>query len=165
MGNIQDISYKSTHITDDTRLKVYVSLLYDYKDLKSITKEELFVWIVIDMTLEHFGGLDLAAAAAVLSGQPFIPTRTKFGGATPGTSPASLVSRKVLNKNMSFRMPMITGKTLSTLRISFTKNLGAFVGRTIPIVGWLVLLYDVEEIMRKSLIKYNSIVRESDKLW
>ncbi len=109
--------------------------------------------------------MDIAAAAAVLSGQPFIPTRKKFVGATPGTSIASVVSRKALNVNMSFRMPMITGKTLGTLRIAFTKNLGAFVGRSIPFVGWFILAYDVEEIIRKTLIRYNEIAVEEDKLW
>jgi len=139
--------------------------LYDYKDLQNITKEELFVWIFIDKVLEQFTGVDIAAAAAVLAGQPFIPTRTKFGGSTAGTSPASIVSRKYLNKNMAFRMPMITGKSIGTLKIAFTKNLGAFVGRTVPIVGWLILAYDVEEIIRKSLTTYNQIAIGKDKLW
>lgn len=139
--------------------------LYDYHDLTDITREELFLWIAIDQVLEQFTGVDVAAAAAVLSGQPFIPTRAKFGGSTPGTSISSLVSRKVLNQQMPFRLPMITGKSLSTMRIAFTKNLGAFVGRTVPVVGWLVLAYDIEEIIRKTSIKYNNIAIGKDKLW
>ena len=118
--------------------------LYNYKDLENITREELFVWIVIDKIMEQFSGVDIAAGAAILLGFPFLPTRAKFGGATPGTSVASVVSRKALNRNMSFRMPMLTGKSVTTLRIAFTKNLGAWVGRTVPVVGWLILAYDVE---------------------
>jgi len=139
--------------------------LYDYKDLTNITREELFVWIAIDQVLEQFSGMDIAAAAAVLSGQPFLPTRAKFGGATPGTSPASVLSRKLLNKNMAFRMPMITGNSIKTLRIATTKNLGAWVGRSVPIVGWLILAYDVEEIIRKIIVSYNQIAIGEDKLW
>src|ERR1700759_5056129 len=67
--------------------------LYNYKDLEKITREELFVWVLIDKILEQFTGVDLAAAAAVVAGQPFIPTRAKFAGATKGTSPLSMVSR------------------------------------------------------------------------
>lgn len=139
--------------------------LYSYKDLDEITREELFVWILIDKILEQFTGTDIAAAAAILSGQPFIPTRTKFGGSTSGTSPASVLSRKLLNKQMPFRLPTITGKSLRTLRISMAKNFGAWAGRTVPIVGWAIMSYDVEEIIRKTLTTYNKIARDGDKLW
>lgn len=139
--------------------------LYNYKDLENITREELFVWILIDRILDQFTGTDIAAAAAILSGQPFVPTRAKFGGATPGTSPASVLSRKLLNKQMPFRLPTITGKSLRTLRISMTKNLGAWAGRTVPIVGWAIMAYDVEEIIRKTLLTYNQMAQDGDKLW
>lgn len=148
-------------------IKIYVvpnAHLYDYKDLTDLTREELFVWIAIDQVLEQFTGVDLAAAGAVLSGQPFIPTRKKFAGATPNTSVASIVSRRVLNKNLSFRLPMITGKTVLSLKIAFTNNLGAFVGRSVPLVGWLILAYDAEEIMRKTIIKYDGIAIGEDKI-
>lgn len=139
--------------------------LYDYQELTDITREELFAWIAIDQVLEQFTGVDIAAAAAVLSGQPFIPTRAKFAGATPRTSAASVISRKILNNQMPFRLPMITGKSISTLKIAFTKNLGAFVGRSVPVVGWIVLAYDVEEIIRKTSQKYNAMAIGKDKLW
>jgi hypothetical protein len=139
--------------------------LYNYKDLENITREELFVWVLIDKILEQFTGVDIAAAAAVLAGQPFIPTRAKFAGATKGTSPLSIVSRQALNKEMPFRLPMITGKSLGTLRIAMTNRLGAWVGRTVPIVGWVVLAYDVEEIIRKTLMRYNEMAVVGDRLW
>ncbi|MCK4165381.1 hypothetical protein HFK89_23765 [Ralstonia pseudosolanacearum] len=138
---------------------------YNYKDLQHITREELFVWILIDKILEQFGGIDLAAAAAVIAGQPFLSTRGKFAGATKGTSPLSIASRNLLNKQMPFRMKMITGRSLSTLRIATTRNLGAWVGRTVPMVGWVILAYDVEEITRKTLVTYNSMAQAGDKIW
>lgn len=139
--------------------------LYDYKDQTNLTCAELFAWIAIDKVLEQFTGTDIAAAAAaVLSGQPFLPTRAKFSGATKGTSPASVVSRKFLNQQLPFRLPMITGKTIFAMKIAFTKNLGAFVGRSVPVVGWVILAYDAEEIIRKTIITYNSIAIGEDKL-
>lgn len=45
--------------------------LYSYNTLTNLTREELFLWIAIDQTLEQLGGADAAAALAVLSGQPF----------------------------------------------------------------------------------------------
>lgn len=33
------------------------------------------------------------------------------------------------------RLPTITGRKLRTLKITFTHNIGRFVGRTVPVVG------------------------------
>lgn len=109
--------------------------------------------------------MDIAAAAAILSGQPFLPTRAKLGGATKGTSLASVASRNLIRQKLPFALPMITGASLGTLKISFTRNLRAFVGRLVPGVGWTILAYDVFQIMEKTLRKYNSLVRSEDKIW
>ncbi|MDA8445062.1 STM2901 family protein [Paracidovorax valerianellae] len=138
---------------------------YNYHDLTNLPPEELFLWIAIDQTLDQLGGADIAAAAAVLSGQPFLPTRGKFGGATKGTSIASVVSRKMLQQRMPFALPTITGASLRTLKITFTRSLGAFVGRLVPGVGWTVLAYDVFQIINKSITVYNSIAMKEDRLW
>ena len=151
--------------TSSTQVQVPVVNLYNYKDLENVTREELFVWVLIDQILEHFTGVDIAAAAAVIAGRPYIPTRAKFVGATEGTSVLSVISRKDLNKTMPFRLPTITGKSLSTLKITMTNRLGAWVGRTVPIVGWVILLYDVEEIIRCTLVTYNKLAKSGDKLW
>ncbi len=139
--------------------------LYQYNNLANLTREELFLWVAIDQTLEQLGGVDIAAAAAILSGQPFLPTRAKLGGATKGTSLASVASRHLIRQKLPFALPMITGASLGTLKISFTRNLGAFVGRLIPGVGWTILAYDVFQIMEKTVRKYNSLVRSEDKIW
>ena len=139
--------------------------LYQYNNLLNLLCEELFLWVAIDQTLEQLGGVDIAAAAAILSGQPFLPTRAKLGGATKGTSLASVASRNLIRQKLPFALPMITGASLGTLKISFTRNLGAFVGRLVPGVGWTILAYDVFQIMEKTVRKYNSLVRSEDKLW
>ena len=142
-----------------------MSNLYNYNTLANLSREELFLWIAIDQTIEQLGGVDIAAAAAVLSGQPFLPTRGKFGGATRGTSVASVVSRQLLRQRMPFALPTITGVSLSTLKLTFTRSLGGFVGRLVPGVGWTILAYDVVQIMRKTILKYNTLALEQDKLW
>lgn len=138
---------------------------YSYNTLTNLSREELFFWIAVDQTLEQLGGADIAAAAAVLSGQPFLPTRGKFAGATKGTSVASVVSRHLLKQQLPFALPTLTGASLSTLKITFTKSLGAFVGRLVPGVGWSILAYDVVQIIRKTLFQYNTRVRKEDQLW
>lgn len=138
---------------------------YSYGGLESLSREELFFWIAIDQTLEQLGGVDLAAAAAVLSGQPFLPTRGKFAGATKGTSVASVVSRKLLRQKMPIALPTLTGSSLSTLKITFTKSLGGFVGRLVPGVGWTILAYDVIQIVQKTLTQYNQLARKEDQFW
>lgn len=139
--------------------------LYHYNTFANLSREELFLWVAIDQTLEQLGGVDIAAAAAVLSGQPFLPTRGKFGGATKGTSVASVASRHLLKQKLPFALPTITGASLSTLKVTFTKSLGGFVGRLVPGVGWTILAYDVVQIMRKTILKYNTLVRKEDQLW
>ena len=139
--------------------------LYQYNNLVNLLCEELFLWVAIDQTLEQLGGVDIAAAAAILSGQPFLPTRAKLGGATKGTSLASVASRNLIRQKLPFALPMITGASLGTLKISFTRNLGAFVGRLVPGVGWTILAYDVFQIIEKTVRKYNSLVRSEDKIW
>jgi hypothetical protein len=139
--------------------------LYTYNDLSNLTHEELFLWIAVDQTLKQLGGVDVAAAIAVLSGQPFLPTRGKFAGATKGTSIASVVSRHFIKRQLPFALPTLTGASLSTLKITFTKSLGGFVGRLVPGVGWTILAYDVVQITRNSIFQYNLRARQEDRLW
>ncbi len=138
---------------------------YAYSGLSQLSPEELFFWIAVDQTLDQLGGVDIAAAAAILSGQPILPTRGKFGGATQGTSVASVISRRLLQHRLPFALPTITGASLTTLKITFTKNLGAFVGRLVPGVGWTILAYDVFQIVNKTITTYNALAREEDRLW
>jgi hypothetical protein len=66
---------------------------------------------------------------------------------------------------MPIALPTITGARLSTLKLTFTPDLGAFVGRLIPGVGWTILASDVILIMQKSIIKYNPMAKDGDNPW
>jgi hypothetical protein len=88
------------------------SILYTYNEFNDLTREELFLWIAVDQTLEQLGGVDAAAAIAVLSGQPFLPTRKKFAGTTKGTSVASVVSRRLIKYQLPIALPTLTGASL-----------------------------------------------------
>jgi hypothetical protein len=106
----------------------------------------------------------------VVAGQPLIHTRGKFGGAIRGTSPASVVARRNITGELKHKiLPMITagvnnqGKAF--FRVILTKNVGAFVGRAVPVGGWLVLAYDVSSIVINTITSYNSIVRVEDRLF
>ena len=80
---------------------------YFYGGLTNLTDGELFFWIMIDVTAEHFTGIkDVIAAAAVYSGANLIEVRGKFKEATKGTSYASRYSRKILKELMlPFKLP------------------------------------------------------------
>jgi hypothetical protein len=45
------------------------------------------------------------------------------------------------------------------------RNLGAFVGRWIPVLGVVILAADVSTIAYKATNKYNIIARGDDKIW
>lgn len=138
---------------------------YYYNGHTGLTSAELFFWVTVDKTLEQLGVKDVGAVIAVLIGQPNMATRLcKPIGATKGTSLASLAGRRFLNYNLKFRLPMITGSSIRTLRIALTKNLGAFVGRSVPIVGWVILGYDVTKIIWNTVTTYNTLVHEEDRV-
>lgn len=138
---------------------------YHYNHLANLTSQELFLWVIVDKTLEQVGGQDVAAVIAILAGQPIIPTRAKFGGATKGTSVASITARRLLNYNVKVRLPTLTKESIKSLKFRFTTNLGAFVGRAVPGVGWIILAYDVVQITQKTLLTYNSLVKPEDRLF
>lgn len=137
---------------------------YTYNQQSNLSAHELFFWIAVDKTLQQLGVKDVGAVFAIIVGQPIVPTRGKFGGATKGTSIASLASRQFLNYQLRFRLPMITGKSIATLRIALTRNLGAFVGRSVPIVGWIILANDVVRITWNTVATYNTIAISDDRL-
>ena len=137
---------------------------YSYNQQLDLSASELFVWITVDKTLERLGATDVDAVFAIVVGQPIISTRAKIGGAIKGTSIASIAGRRLLNYDLKYRLPMITGASIRTLRISLTRNLGAFVGRAVPVVGWIVLANDVAHIMWNAVSTCNAMVVPEDRL-
>ncbi|NBI44715.1 hypothetical protein EON00_03570 [Burkholderia sp. ISTR5] len=59
---------------------------------------------------------------------------------------------------------MITGIGLSGVRVVFTRRLGAWVGRTIPVVGEMCLARDAYLIMRNTVRTCNRIVKPEDRV-
>lgn len=138
---------------------------YTFEGRSDLSAGELFFWIVVDTTLEELGIDDVAAVIAIIAGQPMLPTRGKFAGATRGTSPLSAFLSRHMDVRLPFRLPTLTGSSLRTLRVSLTNNLGRFAGRTIPFVGWAYLAYDVTRIIWRSVSRYNTIARAEDRVF
>lgn len=137
---------------------------YTYGIHQNLTPADLFVYVAIDETRNQLGLDDLAAASAVLLGQADVPVPGKVAGATAGTSVASLTARKLLPFKVRVRLPMITKVGLSGVRIAFTRNLGAFVGRAVPVIGELFLARDAFMIMRNTVVTYNRLAKQDDRL-
>lgn len=141
---------------------------YRYQGKEGLTASELLFWVFVDQASEHFGTDEIAAIIMVLSGRNNIPTRQKPRGAIDRTSIASLASRKALRGKRipgDLKLPTLVGTNVFNLRIRMVRNLGAFVGRTIPVIGWLLLATDVGTISYKSVRRYNQIAIGDDKLW
>lgn len=143
-----------------------MSNLYRYGMHTDLGPAELFFLITVDETYRQTGLDDLTSVAMILLGQPYLPTRGKFKLAVKGTSVASIVSRTMLPFDIKYRiLPTVTSfSSLLMLRIKFTRNLGAFVGRAIPGVGWVLLATDVSTILFRSVLLYNNMVRPEDRL-
>lgn len=86
-------------------------------------------------------------------------------GTTPGTSVASVTARRLLNIELPYPLPTFTNASIKTLKPMMVNNLGAFVGRTVPVLGWGLLTKDVALITFNTLHKYNKIARGGDKIW
>lgn len=138
-------------------------ILYKYHDLENLSSTELFFVIMIDETAKQLDVEDIGAVIAILVGQPILKKNVRLGGATKGTSLASKYIGKTLPYKMPFRAPtLIFDVSPLTLKIRMTKNLGRFVGRSVPVVGWIILAYDISKITYNTIKKYNSIVHPAD---
>lgn len=144
----------------------------DYRGFTNLSPGELFFWVSVDVVSKHFVGLvtstvNLAAAAMLLAGDNNIYVPGKLGGATYGTSRASLWCRKYI-KNFTLSRPVPTlvgGPNPFKVKIRTTNNLAAAIGRTIPVVGWVIVGSDIGLIMWKAVNKYNNIVKKEDRIW
>lgn len=134
---------------------------WEYKGKWYFNKTDLYIAILAHTAADQFGISDVVGLMAVLSGQAFIPTRAKLGGATEGTSFASKYLSKLPYKT-SINLPMLTGYPKfiggKGIRVAFTKILGRFLGRAIPVVGWGILAYDVTYIFYVTQLEFEQIV-------
>jgi len=139
---------------------------YFYKGYWNLKPDELFLLILVDAMSQHLE-IEATAALAILSGQPWMPTRTKPGTAMKGTSIASIMSRKLLRDvrlplGMSIFTPM--GKNLKNFHWSKSNKLGAVIGRYIPWVGWAMAFYYARAILIDTGETFNSIVKPEDRI-
>lgn len=65
---------------------------------------------------------------------------------------------------MPFKLPTWLGLPPKA-KLIMTRKLGTFVGRTIPVIGWVILASDVAMISYKSVNKYNTIAHPADRIW
>ena len=59
---------------------------------------------------------------------------------------------------------MITKIGLKGVRVAFTRNLGAFVGRSIPVIGEVFLARDAFLIIRNTVVTYNRLAQPADRV-
>ncbi|MBB6114365.1 hypothetical protein F4826_001243 [Rahnella inusitata] len=137
---------------------------YYFSGLSNLSAGELFFWVFLDETGKQIGITDFANLALIILGQPMKATRAKPLGATPGTSILSYHLRQWLNIEVK-HWPTLTNGSIRKLKFSYVTNLGAFTGRWIPILGWVILADDVATIAYKSTNRYNTIANEKDRLW
>lgn len=144
---------------------------YFYAGRYNLTATELLFMIFCEKTIAQFdlGFADYGAIVAIISGRNTIPTRTKPAGATKGTSYASKAARSVFRKAQfpfGIQLPTWTkGYTPWTAKRRMVSHIGTFVGRSIPLVGVLILAFDVSEITYRTIRDYNVIARGKDKIW
>lgn len=142
---------------------------YFYAGKSNLTASELFFMVFIFNTADQFGIKDIAATYGLYAGINDQPTRGKFKGAKKGTSRLSKVIRKTFGKRFfpwGIKLPTwIGGYTPWTVELRMVRSITTWVGRTIPLVGEVVLLADVSIIAYNSVKEYNTIARGNDKLW
>ena len=142
---------------------------YFYAGKSNLTASELFFMVFIFNTADQFGVKDIAAIYALYAGMNDQETRAKPETALKGTSRLSKGVRNVFGNRMfpfGLKMPTwIGGYTPWTVKRRMVRRVGTWVGRTIPLVGEVVLLADVSQIAYNSVKEYNTIARGNDKLW
>lgn len=142
---------------------------YFYAGRANLSASELLFTIFCEQVAEQLGVDDFGAIVAIVSGRNDLPTRAKPGKSTPGTSYASKAARRVFKKaKFPFGISMPTwlgGYTPWTARRVMVHNIAPFVGRSIPLLGVVILSADVLQIVYGTIHNYNTIARGNDKLW
>lgn len=142
---------------------------YFYAGRANLSASELLFMIFCEQVAEQLGVDDFGAIVAIVSGRNDLQTRAKPGNATKGTSYASKAARRVFKKaKFPFGIEMPTwlgGYTPWTARRVMVHNIAPFVGRSIPLLGVVILSADVLQIVYGTIHNYNTIARGNDKLW
>ncbi|MBA8199447.1 hypothetical protein HVZ23_16725 [Citrobacter freundii] len=141
---------------------------YFYAGRSNLTASELFFMIFCETTADHFG-VDVLAMVALYSGVNNQKTRARPKGAKEGTSRISKAMRryfKTAKFPFGIKLPTwVGGYTPWTAKRRMVTKISTFVGRTIPLIGAVILFADVSIITYCSIRDYNRIARGNDKLW
>jgi hypothetical protein len=129
---------------------------YHYNSLHNLSPQELFLWVFMDQTTEQIGADNMTAVFNLLAGLPVLQTK--------GNSSSTVGARQLLNYKIKTRLPALTKESIDELKLRFTTNLAAFVGRTVPVVGWVILAHDVMRIAAKTVSKYNALASAEDQI-
>ena len=127
--------------------------VYHYNGKKYNDGAELYFAILIDIAAEQFGITDIIALGTAIDGLGFVDKPFQMKGASKGTSLLSKGLSSQFPQKMPWRLPTIS----NNLTLKFTNVLGRFMGRTIPIIGWGVLTYDVGMTLYRTQVIYNNI--------
>ncbi|NTX31342.1 hypothetical protein HT746_30235 [Burkholderia pyrrocinia] len=139
---------------------------YRYGVHADLAPAELFFFIAVEETCAQVGIDDVEAVILILAGWPVLPTRQKFGGATKGTSVASVMARSVFRYQLDRKiLPTVTLQSIKSFRIILTRKLSVFVGRAVPGLGWALLARDVFRIVSGTVSKYNNLVKPEDRVF
>lgn len=142
---------------------------YFYAGRSNLNASEMLFIIFCETTADHFGIDDLLAVVALYSGINDQKTRTKPKGAKAGTSRISKTMRKYFKSAkfpFSIKLPTwVGGYTPWTAKRRMVSKLSTFTGRTIPLIGEVILISDITQITYVSIRDYNRIARGNDKLW
>lgn len=142
---------------------------YFYAGRSNLTASELFFIIFCETTVDHLDIRDFAAVVALYSGVNNQSTRAKPNGAEKGTSRISKKVRQLLgNAKFPYGIELPTwigGYTPWTVKRRNVRKISTFVGRTIPLIGEIILVADVSIITYRSIRDYNLIVNSKDKIW
>ncbi|EOC0436221.1 hypothetical protein ACI00D_004752 [Cronobacter dublinensis] len=142
---------------------------YFYAGRSNLTTSELFFMVFVFNTADQFGIKDVVSVYALYAGMNDQTTRTKPGTAIPGASRLSKGVRRVFGNRLfpfGLKMPTwIGGYTPWTVKRRMVRKIGTWVGRTIPLIGEVILVADVSQIVYNTITEYNTIARGNDKLW
>ncbi|ELY4000174.1 hypothetical protein SMY28_000572 [Cronobacter dublinensis] len=142
---------------------------YFYAGRSNMTASELFFMVFVFNTADQLGIKDVFSVYALYAGMNDQITRTKPGTAIPGTSRLSKGVRRVFGNRLfpfGLKMPTwIGGYTPWTVKRRMVRKIGTWVGRTIPLIGEVILVADVSQIVYNTITEYNTIARGNDKLW
>jgi hypothetical protein len=140
---------------------------YFYHGHANLTAGELFDLIFIEQLADSLG-MTTEGVSLILVGHPFIHVSGKLDAAhnTPGTSIASIVSRRLL-KDARFPFglrPSAPMGKFSKLKMVPTSKIATFLGRWVPFLGYAELIITVQLVAKRTRDKYNLIARPNDHI-